>query len=64
MQEELEAIELERQTIEEQGRINDEEMLKLRQELRSVKESNQSLEERLQEINKDIEDKDQILQEL
>lgn len=48
----------------EQSRINDEETLKLRQELRSVKESNQALEERLQELNKDIEDKDLILQDL
>ena len=48
----------------EQGRINDEETLKLRQELRSAKEANQALEERLQELNKDIEDKDMILQDL
>lgn len=39
-------------------------MLNVRQELRSVKASNQALEERLQELNRDIEERDTTIKEL
>jgi len=39
-------------------------MLGLRQEIRSVKQSNHGLEERLQELNKDLEERDSKIREL
>lgn len=39
-------------------------MLKLRQEVRSVKASNHALEDRLQELNRDVEEKENTIKEL
>lgn len=64
MQDEMMAIELERQTIEQQSIINNEEMLMLRHEIRSIKQTNHVLEEKLQELNKDITDRDSTINEL
>ena len=39
-------------------------MLRLRQDIRSVKQSNHGLEDRLQELNKDVQERDSKIQEL
>jgi len=39
-------------------------MLRLRQEIRSVKQSNHGLEDRLQELNRDVEERDSKIKEL
>ena len=61
LQEELEAVYLERQMLEEQNIVFNDELRQLKSELRSVNRQNESLEEKVHEQQKLIISKDEAL---
>ena len=62
IQDELEAVEIERQTLEEQVTINNDELANLRHEMRNVTTTNESLEEKVKDLQGKMADKDVMLQ--
>lgn len=64
MIEEVESSELERQSLEQRSQMHNDELLSIEQELRSLQQSNQFYEQRIQELNRGIEDRDSRIMEL
>ena len=64
MVEEVESAELERQTLERRSQLHIDELMSFEQEIKSLQESNRFFEDRIQELNRDIQDRDTRIRNL